>query len=103
MHDRWDSSFGRVFCLDGVKLKSIYLRPRVTSLRSELPRSYRINLGVLTPGTYTAVKDKPSKKPRGFAILQRAFVDFGACIEAFRHMLPVISVDGTFLIGKYKG
>jgi hypothetical protein len=24
-------------------------------------------------------------------------------VEAFRHCLPVLSIDGTFLIGKYEG
>ena len=36
-------------------------------------------------------------------VLKRAFLAFGPCIDAFIHMLPVISVDETFLTGKYKG
>lgn len=57
----------------------------------------------MNPGTYITVKDKPSKRPPlGFMVLQRAFLAFGPCIDAFRHMLPIISVDGTFLIEKYK-
>ena len=56
------------------------------------------------PGTYIAVKGKRSKRPPlGFMVLQRAFLAFGPCIDAFRHMLHVISVDGAFLSGKYKG
>ena len=52
------------------------------------------------PGTYIAMKDKPSKRlPLGFMVLQTAF---GACINAFRYILSVISVDGTFLTRKYK-
>ena len=56
------------------------------------------------PGTYIAVKDKPSKRPPlGFLVLQRVFLVFSPCIDAFRHMLHVISVDEIFLTGKYKG
>ena len=25
------------------------------------------------------------------------------CVEAFRHYRPVLSIDGTFLLGKYMG
>lgn len=67
-----------------------------------LPRMLEV-LQERNPGTYIAVKDMPSKNPRGFLVMHRAFVAFGPCIEAFRHMLPVISVDGTFLTEKYKG
>ena len=33
----------------------------------------------------------------------RAFWTFGPCINAFKHCRPVLSVDGTFLTGKYRG
>nr|CCI55294.1 PH01B001G05.17 [Phyllostachys edulis] len=68
-----------------------------------LPRMLQV-LQDRNPATYIAVKDKPSKRPSlGFMILQRTFLAFGPYIDAFRHMLPVISVDKTFLTRKYKG
>ena len=36
-------------------------------------------------------------------VFHRAFWSFGQCIEAFKHCRPVLSIDGTFLTGKYKG
>ena len=36
-------------------------------------------------------------------VFHRAFWSFGQCIDAFRHCRPVLSIDGTFLTGKYKG
>jgi hypothetical protein len=31
------------------------------------------------------------------------FWTFGQCIEAFKHCYDVLSIDGTFLTGKYEG
>jgi transposase-like protein len=36
-------------------------------------------------------------------VFDRAFWCFGQCVEAFKHCRPVLSVDGTFLAGKFKG
>ena len=36
-------------------------------------------------------------------VLQRVFWCFPQCVEAFRYCRPVITVDGTFLNGKYRG
>jgi len=36
-------------------------------------------------------------------VFNRAFWTFGPCISAFQHCRPVLSIDGTFLTGKYKG
>jgi hypothetical protein len=36
-------------------------------------------------------------------VFQRAFWCFAQCVEAFRHMRPVFSINGTFLTGKYQG
>ena len=35
-------------------------------------------------------------------IMKRAYWCFAQCVEAFKHCKPVISVDGTFLTGKYR-
>ena len=61
-----------------------------------LPRMLEV-LQDRNPGTYIAVKDKPSKRPPlGFLVLERAFLAFGPCIDAFRHMLPVDRGSMTF-------
>ncbi|XP_030942143.1 uncharacterized protein LOC115967226 [Quercus lobata] len=39
----------------------------------------------------------------GCAIFERVFWTFGPSIEGFQHCRPVISIDGTFLYGKYIG
>ena len=39
----------------------------------------------------------------GYAIFERVFWAFGPSIEGFQHCRPVISIDRTFLYGKYKG
>src|SRR5438105_6198268 len=39
----------------------------------------------------------------GPSILQRVFFFLGACIRVFQYYLLVLCIDGTFLIGKYKG
>ena len=44
--------------LDGVKLESIYLRPRVIPIRPRRPRSYRDNPGVLTTGSSKDLEER---------------------------------------------
>ena len=39
----------------------------------------------------------------GCAIFERVFWAFGPSIEGFQHCRLVISIDGTFLYGKYRG
>ncbi|XP_050255097.1 uncharacterized protein LOC126700989 [Quercus robur] len=39
----------------------------------------------------------------GTCIFNSAFWAFGPCIRGFRHCRPVISIDATYLYGKYKG
>ena len=39
----------------------------------------------------------------GPSILQRVYFCLGACVKAFQYYLPLLCIDGTFLIGKYKG
>lgn len=34
---------------------------------------------------------------------QRLFVAFGACIHGFKHLRPLLFIDGTFLKGNFKG
>jgi hypothetical protein len=46
---------------------------------------------------------KPNEWKDGKQIFFRAFWCFPQCVEAFRHCRPVLSIDGTFLLGKYMG
>jgi hypothetical protein len=41
--------------------------------------------------------------PEGRQYFLRAFWRFGQCMEAFKHCCDVLSIDGTFLTGKYEG
>jgi hypothetical protein len=46
---------------------------------------------------------RPDAWKDGRQIFFCAFWCFSQCVEAFRHYRPVFSIDGTFLIGKYRG
>lgn len=46
---------------------------------------------------------KPNEWKDGKQIFHRAFWCFGQCVEAFKHCRPVLSIDSTFLLGKYQG
>ncbi|KAH7840152.1 hypothetical protein Vadar_013271 [Vaccinium darrowii] len=67
---------------------------------AELPR-YLAAVKVRNPGTEYVINTTESNIP-GCAIFIRVFWAFGPAIEAFKHCRPVLSVDGTFLAGKYK-
>ena len=56
------------------------------------------------PGTcvFRMERDHPSGTT-GHFILDRIFWAFSQTIQAFHHCRPVISIDGTFLTGQYKG
>jgi hypothetical protein len=49
-------------------------------------------------GQETMVRDG-----RNVRVFGRAFWAFQQCVRAFEHCRPVISVDGTFMTGQYKG
>jgi hypothetical protein len=40
--------------------------------------------------------------PKGRKYFFHAFWTFGQCVEAFKHCCDVLSIDGTFLMGKYE-
>ena len=56
------------------------------------------------PGTYIDKLDRvhPTKGPNCF-ILDRVFWAFPQASTGFKYCRPVLSMDGTFLTGKYKG
>jgi hypothetical protein len=45
----------------------------------------------------------PNEKGRYYPVLKRVFWCFLQCVAGFTHCRPIVSVDATFLIGKYKG
>jgi hypothetical protein len=45
----------------------------------------------------------PNERGRYYLVLKRVFWFFPQCVVDFTHCRPVISVDVTFLTGKYKG
>jgi hypothetical protein len=45
----------------------------------------------------------PNETGRYYPVLKHVFWCFPQCVAGFAHCRPVISVDGTFLTGKYKG
>jgi hypothetical protein len=45
----------------------------------------------------------PNEKGRYYPVLKRVFCCFSQCVASFTHYRPIVSVDATFLIGKYKG
>src|SRR5438128_2504981 len=54
------------------------------------------------PGSHFEVRHFPSLIG-GPSVLQRVFFCLGACVRAFQYYLPVLCIDTTFLIGKYRG
>jgi hypothetical protein len=57
----------------------------------------------LSPGSYCDIKTYNLVSRLGKQVLQRAFLALGPAIAAFKQCRPVICIDGTFLIEKYKG
>jgi hypothetical protein len=45
----------------------------------------------------------PNETGRYYLMLKRIFWCFPQCVFGFTHCIPIITVDGTFLTGKYKG
>nr|XP_051197402.1 uncharacterized protein LOC127310804 [Lolium perenne] len=55
------------------------------------------------PGTHVDIEDFVIPEFPNVRVLHRVFFAFSICIEAFMHCGPVMCVDGTFLIGRYRG
>ncbi|KAG5549551.1 hypothetical protein RHGRI_014768 [Rhododendron griersonianum] len=64
--------------------------------------SFLAAVKVKNPGTEYILLSKDTNIP-GCRTFDRLFWAFGPAIEGFKHSRPVISIDGTFLTGKYKG
>jgi hypothetical protein len=67
-----------------------------------LPRLLN-TIAALNPGSYYDIKAYDHVSRPGKQVLQRGFLALGPAIVAFKHCRPIICIDGTFLIGKYKG
>ena len=67
---------------------------------TELPRLF-LALEQANPGYVVIWKTFDSNMPNT-EIFQRVFWSFKASIEGFEHCHPVLSIDGTYLYGKYK-
>uniref|UniRef100_K3YL30 SWIM-type domain-containing protein n=1 Tax=Setaria italica TaxID=4555 RepID=K3YL30_SETIT len=57
----------------------------------------------VNPGMHYEYILKPNAWKDGRQIFGRAFWCFPQSVEVFRHCCPVFSIDGTFLISKYRG
>jgi hypothetical protein len=58
------------------------------------------------PGTRCIIDSSgwlPNEIGRYYLVLKRVFWCFQQCVASFTHCRPIISVDDTFLTGKYKG
>jgi transposase-like protein len=56
------------------------------------------------PGMHFEYVPKPKViEPERRQYFLRAFWTFGYCVEAFKHCCDVLSIDVTFLTGKYEG
>uniref|UniRef100_K3YZ76 SWIM-type domain-containing protein n=1 Tax=Setaria italica TaxID=4555 RepID=K3YZ76_SETIT len=56
----------------------------------------------VNPGMHYEYIPKPNEWKDGRQIFFHAFLCFPQCVEAFRHCRPIFSINGTFLIGKYR-
>jgi hypothetical protein len=60
-------------------------------------------IATLNPGSYYDIKTYNLVSRPGKQVWQRAFLSLDPTIAAFQQCRPVICIDGTFLIGRYKG
>ena len=57
----------------------------------------------VNPGMHFEYLPKEGETRNGWQVFGRAVWAFGLSIEAFKHCRPVVSIDGTFLTGKFEG
>jgi hypothetical protein len=69
---------------------------------NNLPRLLN-TIATLNPGSYYDIETYNLVSRLGKQVLQRAFLTLGPAIATFKQCRPVICIDCTFLIGKYKG
>jgi hypothetical protein len=97
---RYQISYGKAYM---AKKKVMNMRwGTYESSYDNLPRLLN-TIATLNPGSYYDIKSYNLVSRPGKQVLQRAFLALGPAIAAFKQCQPVICIDGTFLIGKYKG
>ncbi|XP_057730163.1 uncharacterized protein LOC130945467 [Arachis stenosperma] len=73
---------------------------------NELPR-WVLGVQVTMPGSIAVLQTSPvrvgGQLDESKAYFHRLFWTFPPCIEAFRHCKSLVSIDGTYLYGKYRG
>ncbi|XP_057744653.1 uncharacterized protein LOC130962459 [Arachis stenosperma] len=73
---------------------------------NELPR-WVLGVQLTMPGTVAVLRTSPvrvgGQVDDSQAYFHRLFSTFSLCIGAFRHCMPLVSIDGTHLYGKYGG
>ena len=57
----------------------------------------------VNPGMHFEYLHKEGETRNEKQVFGRAFWAFGQSIKAFKHCRPVVSIDGTFLTGKFEG
>ncbi|XP_074327810.1 uncharacterized protein LOC141665726 [Apium graveolens] len=55
------------------------------------------------PGTIAEIDAVPHAKERGTSVCKRIFWSLKAMMDGWQHARPVISIDGIFLKGRYRG
>ena len=58
---------------------------------------------VVNLGMHFEYLPKEGEMRNGRQVFGWAFWAFGQSIEAFKHCRPIVSIDGMFLTGKFKG
>jgi hypothetical protein len=75
-------------------------------LYTKVPRLLNA-ISYFNPGTRCIIDScdqwLPNEKGRYYPVLKRVFWCFPQCLVGFAHCRPIVSVDATFLTGKYKG
>ena len=69
---------------------------------NELPRFLSV-MASTNPGSVMEIDAVPHQTEIGKSVFVRAFWCLKAMIDGWQHARPVISIDGTFLKGKYNG
>jgi hypothetical protein len=87
----WDARRKAIVHLFGDWDESYYLLPKFMAALTESNPSSKVEWKTLNTGVI------------GSAYFHHVFWAFGPSIEGFKHCRPVISIDATFLYGKYKG
>ena len=99
--EKWGYEISYKNALDGKHKALRHLFGDFCQSYTELPRFF-LALEQANPRCVVIWKTFDSNKPN-IEIFQHVFWSFKPSIKGFDHCLPVLSIDGTHLYGKYKG